>query len=261
MKGVVKMAQDGWRFCRKCFGLWFSGNPDMGVCPAGGTHLRGSGNYSLKTDSGPDQGNWRWCHKCQGLHFNGNVAKGVCPAGGAHDVAGSGNYVLQFKGVGQGNWRWCQQCQGLFFNGIPSKTVCPAWRGAQGDTQHISVGSENYTLSVTIEQGEPEVSGNALVTIKGGKETGQIGVTGSGFPPDASGHVWVAVDADVSGPNFISSGAIVTDMAGDFGFEDTKPKLPPAINPDDMWYAKATVSYPGPDADVTAIGNVFVTLL
>ena len=76
------MSQDNWRFCVKCFSLWFAGNPDKGLCPAGGVHLPGTGNYSLQVDSGPGQGNWRWCHKCQGLFFNGNVTHGVCAAGG-----------------------------------------------------------------------------------------------------------------------------------------------------------------------------------
>jgi hypothetical protein len=31
-------AQGGWRFCKKCFGLYFSGNPDQGHCPSGGLH-------------------------------------------------------------------------------------------------------------------------------------------------------------------------------------------------------------------------------
>jgi hypothetical protein len=31
MKGVAKVMQNKWRYCLKCFGLWFSGNPDQGL--------------------------------------------------------------------------------------------------------------------------------------------------------------------------------------------------------------------------------------
>jgi len=40
--------QDNWRWCHKCQGLAFAGNPSPGACPAGGLHDHaGSGNYSL----------------------------------------------------------------------------------------------------------------------------------------------------------------------------------------------------------------------
>ena len=62
-------SQDNWRWCTKCQGLTFAGNPQPGSCPAGGTHdHKGSGNYKLLKDlarplgdigiSGQD--NWRW---------------------------------------------------------------------------------------------------------------------------------------------------------------------------------------------------------
>jgi hypothetical protein len=31
-------AQGGWRFCKKCFGLFFSGFQNQGTCPSGGNH-------------------------------------------------------------------------------------------------------------------------------------------------------------------------------------------------------------------------------
>lgn len=41
-------AQGGWRFCKKCFGMFYSGNPDQGHCPAGGKHDNSkSGPYML----------------------------------------------------------------------------------------------------------------------------------------------------------------------------------------------------------------------
>lgn len=42
-------AQNGWRWCNKCEGLFFSKNADWGVCPGGGQHsATGSGDYYLK---------------------------------------------------------------------------------------------------------------------------------------------------------------------------------------------------------------------
>jgi peptidoglycan hydrolase-like protein with peptidoglycan-binding domain len=92
--GVVNR-QSNWRWCSKCQGLHFGGNPAK-PCPAGGKHIKtGSGNYSLAHNSpaAVGQSNWRWCSKCQGLHFGGNPAK-ACPAGGKHTKTGSGNYTL-----------------------------------------------------------------------------------------------------------------------------------------------------------------------
>jgi len=135
--------QPNWRWCNKCQGLQFGGNP-AGPCPAGGKHVKaGSGNYSLAHNSplAPGQADWRWCSKCQGLHFGGNPP-GSCPAGGKHIKTGSGNYTLAHNSPaapGQANWRWCSKCQGLHFGGNPPGP-CPA-----GGT-HIKAGSGNYTL-------------------------------------------------------------------------------------------------------------------
>ncbi|MFJ8623672.1 hypothetical protein ACIRD3_12620 [Kitasatospora sp. NPDC093550] len=42
------VGQSNWRYCNKCFGLWFNGNPTNGVCPAGGAHTSsGSFDYLL----------------------------------------------------------------------------------------------------------------------------------------------------------------------------------------------------------------------
>jgi hypothetical protein len=90
--------QDNWRWCHKCQGLYFAGNPGS-HCPAGGAHENvGSGNYDLVQNwpQAPGQDNWRWCHKCQGLYFAGNPGS-HCPAGGAHENVGSGDYALMFR--------------------------------------------------------------------------------------------------------------------------------------------------------------------
>jgi peptidoglycan hydrolase-like protein with peptidoglycan-binding domain len=135
--------QSNWRWCSKCGGLHFGGNPPR-PCPAGGNHIKaGSGNYSLAHNSpaAVGQSNWRWCSKCAGLHFGGNPPR-PCPAGGNHIKAGSGNYTLAHNNaaaLGQSNWRWCSKCAGLHFGGNPPRP-CPA------GGNHIKVGSGNYTL-------------------------------------------------------------------------------------------------------------------
>jgi hypothetical protein len=145
LRALYMPTQSNWRWCHKCQGLFFAGNPGA-VCPAGGAHDGSlSGNYALihSVGSGPDhQDNWRWCHKCQGMFFAGNPGA-VCPAGGAHDGSLSGNYtMLHNVGAGAGlqdNWRWCHKCQGFFFGGNPG-AVCPAGGAHDGSI------SGNYSL-------------------------------------------------------------------------------------------------------------------
>lgn len=135
--------EKGWRWCKKCQGLFF-GAGSASKCPAdGGAHVKtGSGNYVLVKDApgGATQAGWRRCKKCQGLFFGENSGS-QCPAGGSHSKAGSGNYSLAEMGPGeiQANWRWCNKCQGLFFNGNPG-SHCPVG-GA-----HDGAGSWNYVL-------------------------------------------------------------------------------------------------------------------
>jgi hypothetical protein len=135
--------QANWRWCRKCQGLFFGGNPGS-QCPVAGAHdPTGSGDYHLAGNivAAPgQQANWRWCRKCQGLFFGGNPGS-QCPVGGTHDSAGSGNYVLLHKPAPshQTNWRWCQKCEGLFFGGNPG-SVCPT------GNEHDPTGSGNYSL-------------------------------------------------------------------------------------------------------------------
>lgn len=137
------LRQTNWRWCRKCQGLHFAGNPGS-RCPAGGEHIHdGSGNYALSHNDpqAPGQDNWRWCRKCHSLHFAGNPGS-QCPAGGEHIHDGSGNYTLvhnDSQAPGQENWRWCHKCQGLHFAGNPGSR-CPA------GGEHVHDGSGNYTL-------------------------------------------------------------------------------------------------------------------
>ncbi|KJE23098.1 hypothetical protein FF36_02526 [Frankia torreyi] len=132
--------QPAWRFCDKCFGIFFNGDPDpkrKGHCPAGDAHHAQGFVFYLPHDV-PDtvgQPGWRFCDKCFGLFFNGDpVNKGRCPAGDAHRAQGF-LFVLPHDvpdTVGQPGWRFCDKCFGLFFNGDPAKKGrCPA-----GDAHH-----------------------------------------------------------------------------------------------------------------------------
>ena len=120
--------QGNWRFCNKCFAMFFDGFPGKGVCAAGGAHDAQGFNFVLPHDSaGPGQNDWRFCNKCYAMFFDGYPGKGVCAAGGAH-VAQGFNFVLPHDaaGPGQNAWRFCQKCQSMFFDGYPGKGVCAA---------------------------------------------------------------------------------------------------------------------------------------
>jgi hypothetical protein len=134
--------QDGWRWCPKCQGLFYAGNPTSGYCPAlGGHDYSGSGNYAIAIAPAKGQTGWRWCHKCQGLFYAGNATSGYCPALGGHDYTNSAEYVMKFAPAkGQSNWRWCHKCQGLFFAGNPTTGYCPALGG------HDYSGSADYVI-------------------------------------------------------------------------------------------------------------------
>lgn len=127
--------QPAWRFCDKCFGMFFNGDPDSnrkGRCPAGGMHTAQGFVFYLPHDapSLAGQQDWRFCEKCFGMFFNGVPdRKGRCPAGGVH-VAQGFHFVLPHDvpdTVGQPGWRFCEKCFGMFFNGDPNrKGRCPA---------------------------------------------------------------------------------------------------------------------------------------
>src|SRR6266542_562763 len=76
-----------WRWCSKCQGMYFAGNPPpAGKCPAGASHAQiGSGNYGPvhQSPAAPGQANWRGCSKCEGMYFAGNGTLGICPTSGS----------------------------------------------------------------------------------------------------------------------------------------------------------------------------------
>jgi hypothetical protein len=107
-KFVGSMSMDGqpaWRFCDKCFGMFFNGDPDpnrKGRCPAdGGMHAAQGFVFYLPHDV-PDtagQPGWRFCDKCFGMFFNGDPnRKGRCPADGdIHRAQGDFLFVLPHR--------------------------------------------------------------------------------------------------------------------------------------------------------------------
>jgi hypothetical protein len=140
--------QNGWKWCKQCQVLCFSGH-GLGSCkanPGGGHNFDGSGNYVLfhydpppfLDAAPPGQDSWRWCNKCQELCYAGSATVGTCPAGGAHDHTGSGNYVMA---QGQSNWKWCRKCQAMCFAGNPEAGIC-----SEDGKPHDTTQSEDYSL-------------------------------------------------------------------------------------------------------------------
>ncbi|HEX8288551.1 MAG TPA: hypothetical protein VF556_11170 [Pyrinomonadaceae bacterium] len=124
--------QSSWRFCEKCFNLFFDGYPDKGLCAAGGGHKAQGLNFYLRYDAPArpaDQNNWRYCDKCHVMFFDGYPDKGVCPRRGGHRAQGY-NFTLAHDipdaAKGQASWRYCSKCHAMFYNGFPTKGVCPS---------------------------------------------------------------------------------------------------------------------------------------
>lgn len=97
-------SQANWRWCQKCQGLFFAGNPTHGVCPADNRPHDAAigGEYRLARDmpsNFPYQPMWYWCGKCQALFFSASGRlSGRCPMDGRqHDGSSSSNYTLMFN--------------------------------------------------------------------------------------------------------------------------------------------------------------------
>ncbi len=148
----VHYRQDGWRFCNKCSGLFFSYQGKSGVCPAGGPHVTDGGNYTISDDANaPGQCNWKYCKKCSGLFFAGNAGS-KCPAKtptDEHDGSLSNNYHMVDNVAadpGQHHWRWCEKCQGMWYGDAPT-SKCPGNSGGP----HIHSGSGDYSILLSVE--------------------------------------------------------------------------------------------------------------
>jgi hypothetical protein len=94
--------QPQWRYCGKCKGMFWDGNANKGICPAGGVHAAEGWEFTLPHDFSQvpiwSQPGWRFCAKCWILFFEGRL--GPCPGGGwlgGHDPRGSFNFMLPYQ--------------------------------------------------------------------------------------------------------------------------------------------------------------------
>jgi len=128
--------QESWRFCDKCFEMFFDGSAaQKGKCPADGAgHTsQGFAFFPHYDDSEPNEPNiqygWRFCSKCFAMFYNGGSSKGRCPVSGSHVAQGFDfglNHAADAPPSFQTQWRFCQQCFALFYDGGPNKGRCPA---------------------------------------------------------------------------------------------------------------------------------------
>jgi hypothetical protein len=64
--------QEFWRFCDKCFSMFWDGAANKGACPAGGGHHAQGFLFTPHYDDGaPETGtiqyNWRFCFNCRAM--------------------------------------------------------------------------------------------------------------------------------------------------------------------------------------------------
>ena len=198
--------QRDWRYCDKCFNLFYDGYPDKGHCSAGAGHRAQGLNFVLLygnlTDTKYGQINWRYCDKCHVMFYDGYSGKGRCAAGGAHHAQGY-NFRLSHDGAPyadeQTNWRYCSKCFGMFYDGYPGKGSCPAGAGhvAQGymfNLPHPPDPTINLVLAglkaseVNFRQDIVTPSGTALrgyveLTMRSdGSYKAQVHMAATGFP-------------------------------------------------------------------------------
>ena len=98
--------QGNWRFCTKCYSLFWYGYPTAGVCPDGGQH-------SPLESASPTHAATSWDFQLEIV--SGDPAPGPGPGGGGGPSSGGT----------QGNWRFCTKCYTLFWYGYPTAGVCP----------------------------------------------------------------------------------------------------------------------------------------
>lgn len=144
-------AQDGWRYCHRCKGLFYSDSgARAGACPAGpgGHDASLSYHYALWHGLCSNeflQEGWRWCRNCQGIAYGTNP-RGLCPAGDRHDHRGSYNYAMRTWYGGsenpQSGWVHCKRCQGLHYH--PTFESPFGWCPAGG--RHVADGSWPYLV-------------------------------------------------------------------------------------------------------------------
>jgi hypothetical protein len=154
---IAFSAQNGWRWCTRCSGLFYSpSDAPAGACPFNGDHQPGGANYETPFVTSQDVGaeqeqaqqSWLWCNWCEGLFWGKGQVNSHCPGNlisfapyitGPHNASdGSYTYLLPYEGSEggwsdgspalQAGWHWCQNCQGIFWAGAgkTSAGLCPA---------------------------------------------------------------------------------------------------------------------------------------
>jgi hypothetical protein len=112
--------QSQWRFCEKCFVLYYDGFPDKGKCAG---KAPGEGHETVPTSyvfsiphdlpvSDDRQGGWRYCNKCAALVFSPDIAA-PCAAGGVHDLTLGFHFQLPCQpGLDPDrSFRFCLRCR------------------------------------------------------------------------------------------------------------------------------------------------------
>jgi hypothetical protein len=125
--------QPDWRFCHKCFALFWNGDQGgpNGCAKDHGRHEAAGYNFLLPHDIAEDPGTqtrWRFCGKCTALFFS-DAGNGHCPSdNGSHAPAGF-VFTLQHSTPEsldrQTNWQRCTKCSCLYFDGFPDNGSCP----------------------------------------------------------------------------------------------------------------------------------------
>lgn len=156
----MPIPQTDWRYCNKCYGLFYDGYPDKGQCPGGGGHEAIGYHFWLLHDEPVTQSShkdFRYCGKCHGMFYDGFPEKGRCPGGGGHEAIGY-NFVLYadvslYPQPFQADWRYCDKCHGIFYDGYNLKGQCPGGGGHKAEPT-----AYNYVLlhSIAVEVDNPE---------------------------------------------------------------------------------------------------------
>jgi hypothetical protein len=140
--GPASTQQPNWRYCVKCFSLFYCPNgTSAGRCTYdNGFHISAGSEFylpNLEQGATPSIGqpDWHYCGNCNGLCYSPNkVPTGSCPVGGPHAPMGwtfvlPNNAQGATSSTGQMDWRYCGHCKGLFFDGYVHKGACPTAPG------------------------------------------------------------------------------------------------------------------------------------
>jgi len=143
---TVANDRPNWRFCNKCFVMFYTPNPNQ-ACAGGGKHRQQGYRFRLPfggRETPTVQARWFACRNCATMSFAGYRQRGRCPANAqyttdrGHEADRTFAYMLPHDmpatGRAQGSWRFCNKCMAMFFDGYPAKGVCAAGGGhvAQG---------------------------------------------------------------------------------------------------------------------------------